>query len=81
MAKNNLQAGFICVLKNPITKEIEHVNAKDIKVNGVSLETILNDVKALKVQVNKQYKLIKDFAKAMTLNDESIQILNNEVHK
>ena len=81
MAKNNLQEGYVCILKNPITKEVEHINPKDIKVNGVSLENILNDVKALKVQVNKQDKLIKALTKASAFQDESIQILNNEVHK
>lgn len=36
--KNTIQKGYVCVIENPITKEIKHIDPKDIKVNGVPLD-------------------------------------------
>ena len=79
--KNTIQKGYVCVIENPITKEIKHIDPKDIKVNGVPLEDILNDTKNLKVRVKKLEKATKTLFEAITLHNESISILNEGVNK
>ena len=79
--KDKLQKGYVCVIENPITREVKHIDPKDIKVNGVSLEDILNNVKKNNEQIAELKKLVKALFESSAVQNESIQILNNEVFK
>jgi len=78
---NKIKKGMVCIVKNPITMEEEHVEPENIKVNGVSLEEILNRLNAVEKSVKAHGSAIFKLMRMSAIQDQSIQILNEEVNK